>query len=188
MELLLTSVFIGIGLAMDCLAVSIAAGAHLKVSRLRTALTLAVFFGAFQTGMTLAGYLLSSGFAPLISAYDHWVAAALLFAIGGKMVWEGAHDGNPEDAPDILNLPAVTVLAVATSIDALAVGIRVAMLDMPVLLPALIIGVVAALFSVTGVFAGGKLGHVLGRRADIPGGVILVLIGMRILFEHTIAA
>lgn len=188
MELLLTSVLIGIGLSMDCLAVAIAAGAHLKVSRLKTALILALFFGGFQAGMILAGFFLAAGFATLISAYDHWVAALMLFAIGGKMIYEGVHDGEEEEDVDVLNLPAVTYLAIATSIDALAVGISLAFLSMPVLLPALIIGAVAALFSCAGVFLGGRLAHVLGRRADIAGGLILILIGARILLEHTMWA
>jgi len=89
MELLLTSVLTGIGLSMDCFAVAIAAGAHLRAGRLKTAGILAVFFGGFQAAMTLAGYFLASGFAPLISAYDHWIAASMLLAIGGKMLDEG---------------------------------------------------------------------------------------------------
>ena len=186
MELLLTSVLIGISLSMDCLAVAIAAGAHLRASRIRTAFILAVFFGGFQTGMTLIGYYLSAGFAPLIAAYDHWIAAIMLFAIGGMMLWEGLHDGEDEEPPDVLNLPAVTWLAVATSIDALAVGISFAFLNVPVLSPAIIIGIVAAAISCAGVYLGGKLSHVLGKRADIAGGLILILIGVRILLEHTI--
>ncbi|HOX36227.1 MAG TPA: manganese efflux pump MntP family protein [Methanoregulaceae archaeon] len=188
MDLLLTSFLIGIGLSMDCLAVAIAAGAHLKVSRLKTAAILALFFGAFQAGMTLAGFFLASGFASLISDFDHWVAALMLFAIGGKMIYEGVHDGEEEEIPDVMNLAAVTYLAVATSIDALAVGISFAFLGMPVLSPAIIIGVVAALVSCAGVFLGGRLAHVLGRRADIAGGLILILIGLRILLEHMILA
>jgi putative Mn2+ efflux pump MntP len=188
MELLLISVLLGIGLSMDCLAVAIAAGAHLRASRIKTAFILAIFFGGFQAGMTLAGYFLSAGFASLISAYDHWVAAFMLFAIGGKMLWEGIHDGEEEEAPDILNLPEVTWLAVATSIDALAVGISFAFLTMPVLVPALIIGIVAAIISCAGVFLGGRLAHILGKRADIAGGLILILIGIRILLEHTVWA
>lgn len=184
MELLLISFLIGIGLSMDCLAVAIAAGAHLHVNRLRTALTLALFFGVFQAGMTLAGFLLGAGFTSLTAAYDHWVAAFMLFAIGGKMVAEGIRDGEDENVPEVLNLPAVTYLAIATSIDALAVGISFAVLNTPVLVPALVIGIVAAVVSYAGVYLGGKLAHVLGRRVDIAGGLILVLIGVKILLEH----
>ena len=186
MELILTSALIGIGLSMDCLAVAFAAGAHLKVSRLETAAILALFFGVFQTGMTLAGYSLASGFAPLISAYDHWIAAIMLIAIGAKMIIEGVKGEDEEEDLNVLSISAVTCLAIATSIDALAVGIGFAFLAMPVLVPALIIGVVAALFSCAGVFLGGRLAHVFGSRVDIAGGLILILIGARILLEHTI--
>ena len=122
MDLIITSVFIGIGLAMDCLAVSFAVGAHQKTSRLRAAIILALFFGGFQGGMTLLGWLAGTGFADTIAAFDHWVAAGLLFIIGGKMIFDGIKDGLEEEAPDVFNLVIVLILAVATSIDALAVG------------------------------------------------------------------
>jgi putative Mn2+ efflux pump MntP len=108
----------------------------------------------------------------------------MLFLIGGKMVMEGVRDGEEGGAPDVVNILAVTYLAIATSIDALAVGISFAFLNMPVLVPALIIGAISAGVSWTGVFLGGKLGHLLGRRMDIIGGLILILIGIRILLEH----
>lgn len=187
-ELLFTSALIGIGLSMDCFAVAIAAGAHLRASRIRTALVLALFFGGFQAGMMLAGFFAASGFARLISAYDHWIAAGLLFAIGGKMILEGVRDGDDQETPDIMDLFSVTWLAIATSIDALAVGISFAFLEEQVLVPALIIGTIAALVSCAGVYLGGKLAHILGKRADIAGGLILVLIGIRILLGHTVWA
>ena len=177
---------IAIGLAMDCFPVPIAAGARMRAGRLRTAATLALFFGAFQAGMTLAGFFLAAGFSSVIDAYDHWVAAGLLFIIGGKMIAEGIRNDGEEEAPDILDIPAVTYLAIATSIDALAIGISLAFLNEPVFFPALVIGIVSAVFSVAGVALGGKLARVLGRRVDIAGGLILVLIGARILMEHMV--
>jgi len=171
---------------MDCLAVSFAVGAHQKTSRIRAALILALFFGGFQGGMTLLGWLLGSGFADAIAAYDHWVAAGLLFIIGGKMIIDGIKDGHEEEAPDVFNLVAVFILAVATSIDALAVGLSFSLLHIFPLIPALIIGLVSAIFSVGGVYSGGKIGHILGKRVDILGGVILTLIGIRILLEHLV--
>ncbi len=98
MDLIFTSVLIGIGLAMDCLAVSFAVGAHQKTSRIRAAFILALFFGGFQGGMTLLGWLAGTGFADAISSYDHWVAAGLLFIIGGKMIIDGIKDGHEEEA------------------------------------------------------------------------------------------
>ncbi|HOJ95359.1 MAG TPA: manganese efflux pump MntP family protein [Methanospirillum sp.] len=186
MDLLFTSVFIGIGLAMDCLAVSFAVGGHQKSSRLRAALILALFFGGFQSGMTLLGWLLGSGFADAIAAFDHWVAAGLLFIIGGKMILDGIKDGHEEEAPDIFNLVAVLILAVATSIDALAVGLSFALLHITPLIPAFIIGLISGFFSIGGVFTGGKVGHLVGKRIDLLGGCILILIGVRIVLEHTI--
>jgi manganese efflux pump family protein len=185
MESILSFVLIGLALAMDCLAVSFTIGACLGARRLEAALILGLMFGLFQAGMTLLGWLLGSGFASIIMAYDHVVASGLLFLIGAKMIIEGIRDGGSEKPPDIFSLTTVTLLAVATSIDALAVGISFAFLQVSPLLPAVIIGMIAAAVSVTGVFAGGKAGNVLGRRVDIVGGVILILIGIRILIEHT---
>ncbi|NLW77764.1 MAG: manganese efflux pump [Methanomicrobiales archaeon] len=186
MELLFTSILLGIGLAMDCLAVSFAVGAHQKTSRIKAAFILALFFGGFQGGMTVLGWLLGTGFADFISEYDHWVAFGLLFIIGGKMVYEGVQDGEEETAPDVFNLVAVLILAIATSIDALAVGLSFAFLQIFPIIPAIIIGIISGIFATAGVYTGGRLGHLLGRRVDIVGGIILVLIGLRIILEHTV--
>ncbi|MDD1714671.1 MAG: manganese efflux pump MntP family protein [Methanoregulaceae archaeon] len=187
MNLLPSLVLIGLALAMDCLAVSFTIGACQRTRKLEAALILGLMFGLFQAGMTLLGWLLGSGFASSISAYDHVVASALLFLIGAKMIIDGIRDGGGESPPDIFSLPTVILLAVATSIDALAIGISFAFLQVSPILPAVVIGVIAAGVSVIGVFAGGKAGRVLGRRVDIIGGVILILIGIRILVEHTMA-
>jgi manganese efflux pump family protein len=184
MELYLTSFLIGIGLAMDCLAVSFAVGTHQKSARIRAALILALFFGGFQCGMTLLGWLLGTGFADMISIYDHWIASFLLFIIGGKMLIEGIRNENEGDVPDIFNLVVILTLSVATSIDALAVGISYAVLNISPLIPSIIIGLVSGVVSISGVYGGGKAGHILGNRVDILGGVILLLIGVKILFEH----
>ncbi len=186
MESFYTYLFIALGLAMDCLAVSFAAGTSSRVSRLRTAGTLAIFFGGFQCGMTFIGWALGTGFAELISAYDHFVAAGLLWIIGIKMIFEGIGNNSREEPPDVIHLIPVFVLAIATSIDALAVGIGFAFLQVDPLLPAAVIGIVAALVSVAGVCFGGKAGHILGRKVDIFGGMVLILIGVKILLEHTI--
>jgi len=185
MELYLTSLLIGIGLSMDCLAVSFAVGTHQKSARIKAALILALFFGGFQCGMTLFGWFLGTGFADLISTYDHWIASFLLFIIGGKMLIEGLRNDNKKDAPDIFNLVAILTLSVATSIDALAVGISYAVLNISPLIPSMIIGLVSGIVSISGVYSGGKAGHILGTRVDILGGLILILIGLKIIFEHT---
>lgn len=183
MEDLVTFVLIGIGLAMDCFAVSLAVGASRPASRYRTALLLAAVFGFFQGGMTLAGWGLGIGFASYISAYDHWVAFLLLAGIGAKMIREGVREDG-ERTPAALTLATVTLLAIATSIDALAVGISFAFLDLFPLVPALIIGIISLVFSLCGVIFGTKLEDLIGRKADILGGVILIFIGVRVLFTH----
>ena len=185
MEIIYTSFLIGLGLAMDCLAVSFAAGAREKKTKLKAALVLAIFFGGFQTGMTLAGWFFGTGFTDFISSYDHWIASSLLIIIGLKMCREGLEEECPEKEPDIFHIFSVLTLAVATSIDALAVGISFAFLKVSPIIPALIIGLVTAVVSVGGVYAGGKAGHILGRRVDILGGIILILIGFHIILEHT---
>ncbi len=186
MDILITSVLIGLGLAMDCMAVSFAAGANQRTARFTTAITLATFFGGFQCGMTILGWLLGNGFAEFISAYDHWIASGLLGIIGAKMLIEGVKDEKDENPPDVLHLIPVVILAIATSIDALAVGIGFAFLQVNPLLPAVIIGLVAALISVIGVYFGGKAGHILGKKVDILGGTILIAIGLKILLDHTL--
>ena len=185
MDIFLTSLLIGIGLSMDCLAVSFAVGAHQKSRRVQAALIVAIFFGGFQAGMTLLGWLLGTGFADLISSFDHWLAAALLFIIGLKMIHEGFTGPEAESSPDIFSFVPIVTLAIATSIDALAVGISYAFLQISPLIPSIIIGLVAAVFSVGGIITGGRIGHILGERVDILGGIILILIGIKIIIEHT---
>lgn len=182
---IIISALIGIGLAMDCFAVSLAIGANLTTSRFKTALIIAGFFGFFQFAMTLAGWFLGTGFSVFISAYDHWIAFLLLAAIGAKMIWESM-SGAEEDmaAKSSLTLAAVTVLAVATSIDALAAGISFAVLGFVPVIPAIIIGIISWIFAFCGVISGRQLGKLFGRRAELLGGIILILIGVRILLEH----
>jgi manganese efflux pump family protein len=187
---LLLPVLIGIALSMDCFAVSLAIGTATRTKLLRAALIIAFAFGFFQTGMTLLGWAAGAGFAGLIAGYDHWVAFILLAVIGGKMIHEGQE---PADEDDEETLPAlrfvpVIVLSFATSIDALAVGLSFALLRMEVLVPALIIGIVAFLISFTGVITGLQLKSLLGKRIEILGGLILILIGLNILVTHLSAA
>ncbi|NLV28361.1 MAG: manganese efflux pump [Methanomicrobiales archaeon] len=182
MEVVSTSLLIGVGLAMDCLAVSFAAGAHQRTSRIKAAAILALFFGGFQCGMTLLGWVLGTGFAEIVNTYDNLVAAALLFIIGGKMTYEGFSD-RKEESPDIFNILAIITLSIATSIDALAVGIGFAFLEIIPLIPSFIIGIISAVFSVAGIYTGGKVGHLLGKKVDILGGFILILIGLKVFFQ-----
>ena len=172
--------FIAVGLSMDAFAVSIAKGMCVKGNRLRCALMLAFWFGAFQALMPLLGWLSGSLFESLITAIDHWIAFILLALIGGNTV-----RGEDEDDADCnLALPHVLLLAVATSIDAFAVGITFAFLKVDILSSIAIIGVTTFVLCFAAVYLGSKLGSLLKKYAGILGGVILILIGARILIEH----
>lgn len=178
-ELLLLSV----GLAADAFAVSLCRGLAMKRLDGRRALLIAFFFGGFQALMPLAGWLLGSSFAGAIAAWDHWVAFLLLALIGGKMIKESFSGGEEKDADDF-RVRALLLLAVATSIDALAVGITFAVLeDVNVLFSASVIGIVTFLLSLCGVIAGNRFGARFRGKAELIGGVILVGIGAKILLE-----
>jgi putative Mn2+ efflux pump MntP len=181
---LLTPALIGIGLSMDCFAVSLAIGTTTKTRLIYAAVIIALCFGAFQAGMTVIGWAAGVSLIGLISAYDHWVAFILLAIVGGKMIWEGVR-GEEDEAPlESIRIVPVIVLSFATSIDALAVGISFGVLQTAVLIPALMIGIVCFGISFAGVMLGERLESFLGNKMEIFGGIILILIGLRILTEH----
>ena len=183
LELLLLAV----SLAMDCFTVSIASGILLHRIQGRTFLTMAFFFGLFQGLMPLGGWLVASRFSHLIVAYDHWIAFALLVFLGGRMIHEGWHSEGPASF-DPTRLKVVLTLAVATSIDALAVGITFAFTGMQtlqeVLMPAGVVGITSFLFSLLGSCIGVYCGRRFRLRVEVWGGLILILIGTKILVEH----
>jgi putative Mn2+ efflux pump MntP len=179
----LTVCLIAVGLAMDCFAVSLCKGLATKAGRTKTAFLMALSFGIFQAGMPLIGYAAGIYLLDVISGYDHWIAFGLLGAVGSKMLWESLKGGEGESCSS-LGLRELLVLSVATSIDALAVGLSFAFLHIPILFAAGIIGVVSFLFSLTGFFLGRKAGEKFGGYAEIAGGLILVGIGVKILSEH----
>lgn len=178
---------IAAGLSMDAFAVSICKGLGMKKVNLKVAFVLALFFGGFQALMPLIGWALGSQFLWLISPIDHWIAFVLLAVIGGKMLWEALHDEEGEDdgrPADKIDLGEFFILAVATSIDALAVGISFAALAVNIVPSILIIGVVTFCFTIAGVFVGNFFGSRYEKPASIVGGVVLILIGLKILLEH----
>lgn len=178
---------IAVGLSMDAFAVSICKGLGMKKVNLKVAFVLALFFGGFQALMPLIGWALGSQFLWLISPIDHWIAFVLLAVIGGKMLWEAFHDEEGEDdgkPADKIDLGEFFILAVATSIDALAVGISFAALAVDIVPSILIIGVVTFCFTIAGVFVGNFFGSRYEKPASIVGGVVLILISLRILLEH----
>ncbi len=182
LELLFTSV----GLSMDAFAVALCKG--LKMTRInwKHTLIIGLFFGGFQALMPLLGWLLGVQFEKLITGFDHWVVFGLLAFIGGKMIWEALKEGEEGEACGCggLDLKELLVLAVATSIDALAVGISFAFLQVDILPAVATIGVTTFLLSVVGVAVGNRFGVKYKKRAGLAGGIILVLIGVKILLEH----
>lgn len=179
----LSVVLIAVGLAMDALAVAICKGLSLRRPSVRDILIVGIWFGAFQALMPVIGFYLGSAMYDLISDYDHWIAFILLALIGINMVREGL-SGEEEDSDADVGPRAMLPLAVATSIDALAVGITFAMTEGSVAGPAVVIGVVTFLLSAIGVKAGSYLGARFGSVAEVVGGAILVLMGLKILLEH----
>ncbi len=180
---LVTPLLIGIGLAMDCFAVSLAIGAGKPANRVTAALMVGLFFGGFQAGMTLIGWGTGEALLTRIERFGPIIASALLLFIGVRMIREGLEEGASEGSEKQLSLVPLTVLALATSIDALAVGFGIAALNQPILNSSLIIGVVSLLFSVAGILLGVQLARILGRKVEILGGVVLIGIGIRILLE-----
>ena len=174
---------LAVGLAMDAFAVSICNGLSIRKLNLRHMVIVGLWFGAFQALMPLLGYVLGSAFTQLVQALDHWIAFVLLLIIGGNMIRE-AFSGDEEEVSPSLAVPGMFLLAVATSIDALAVGITFAFLRVNIWLAVAIIGVCTFVISAAGV----KIGNVFGARfkskAELLGGVVLVLIGAKILLEH----
>ncbi|MEI8331289.1 MAG: manganese efflux pump MntP family protein [Methanomicrobiales archaeon] len=181
---LLTPAVIGIGLSMDCFAVSLAIGVTTKTRLVYAAVIIAIFFGVFQAGMTAIGWVSGSSVIGLISAYDHWIAFILLAIVGGNMMWEGIHGGEENAHIEVIHLAPVIILSLATSIDALAVGISFGVIQTAILVPALIIGIVCCVFSFAGVLLGEWLEDILGSKLEILGGLILILIGTNILAGH----
>lgn len=188
MEYLVEFLLLGVGLAMDAFAVSICKGLAMRKVNKKQAVIIALFFGGFQAIMPVIGWLLCKGFQTYIEAFDHWIAFALLAFIGMKMIIETLSEKEEDvvvekmDPP--LDMKEMLMLAIATSIDALAVGISLAALDRPIVESATIIGVVTFIISIVGVYIGNFFGNRYKKRAELAGGIILVLIGVKILCEH----
>ena len=179
---------LGIGLAMDAFAVSVCKGLGMRRLNKKQALIIGLYFGGFQALMPLIGWLLGSQFQKYITSIDHWIAFILLSFIGGKMMIEAIREWNEEETVDVMDAPLdhknMLVLAVATSIDALAVGITFAFLDTPIIEAITIIGITTMVISIIGVVVGNFFGSRYKSKAEFIGGLILVLLGLKILLEH----
>jgi len=179
---IITVFMIAIGLAMDSLAVSISGGIVMRPFCMRQSMRLALTMGIFQGGMTLLGWLLGIRFSSYITAFDHWIAFVLLGFLGGKMIHESF--GKEEATISSFSAKTLITLGVATSIDALAVGVSMAFLKTSIYLPAFIIGCVTFFLSLIGVISGYRFGKIKGVNVERLGGIILIAIGTKILIEH----
>ena len=176
---------LGVGLSMDAFAVSVCKGLGMRKLNKKQAVIIGLYFGGFQALMPLIGCLLGSQFQKYITSIDHWIAFGLLAFIGGHMLWE-VWKGDDEEAEEAgpLRLGELTLLAIATSIDALAVGITFAFLGVNIVSAISIIGCTTFVLSGVGAMVGYRFGLRYKKKAEIAGGVILILIGLKILLEH----
>ena len=177
-------IFIAIGLAMDAFAVSVCKGLSMKKMSWKKAIIIALYFGIFQALMPVIGYALGIGFEESIKFIDHWIAFGLLAFIGGNMIKESLSKDEDDNQNDDVNFKTMVVLAVATSIDALAVGVTFAFLNVNLILVISIIGVLTFIISLLGVKIGNVFGDKFEKKAELAGGIILILIGLKILLEH----
>ncbi len=177
-------VLIAIGLAMDAFAVSITSGLAIKEAKVNDALKMALSFGLFQAIMPAVGWWIGIGLRDFISGVDHWIAFGLLLFVGCKMIYEAVTVKPHKREINSLNFYFILVLSIATSIDALAVGVSFALLGVSIILPIIIIGSITFLLSFFGFVAGSKFGRLLGKKVEIAGGIVLISIGIKILADH----
>ena len=178
---------IGVGLSMDAFAASVCKGLNMRRMNIKNMLVIGLFFGGFQALMPAVGWVLGKQFENYITSVDHWVAFALLVFIGGKMIYDVFEDKGEDDYGEKtvrVDVKEIFTLAIATSIDALAVGISFAFLQVDIVKAASVIGITTFLLSAVGVAVGNIFGAKYEKKATLAGGIILVLIGLKILLEH----
>jgi putative Mn2+ efflux pump MntP len=179
----LTTVLIALSLAMDSFSVSIVHGLANKSFTPANGFKLGISFGLFQAIMPILGWLAGVNIIHFISAFDHWIALGLLCFIGLKMIYESTKKGS-EKLINSLSIKTLLILSIATSIDALAVGMSLSFLNVPIMAPAIITGLVTFSLSFVGVYLGNRFGRIIGSKVEVLGGAILIVIGLRILLEH----
>lgn len=179
-----TILLIAVGLAMDCFAVSLGIGTARQANASRPVFRLSFHFGLFQALMTVLGWLAGSSVAQLIASVDHWIAMGLLALVGGRMIRSGLDPTEVTHRNDPSRGYTLVMLSVATSIDAMAVGLSLAMLGVDILRASLTIGLVASGLSLIGLMIGHRLGQTFGKRMEILGGALLIGIGLRVLITH----
>ena len=181
---LITIIIVALGLAMDAFAVAVASGLAIKKLQIGYALRIAIFFGAFQAIMPVVGWLAGLSLREMISDFDHWIAFGLLSIIGAKMIYESFKLGGHKKQIDPLSLGVLLMLAIATSIDALAVGVTFGFLNVAIVWPVIIIGLITLVTSFVGVYIGDKFGHIFESKIELAAGLVLIAIGLKILLEH----
>ena len=179
-------IILSIGLAMDAFAVSICKGLSMKKMKWKNAVMVGLYFGIFQALMPVIGYLLGVNFQSKIANIDHWIAFILLGIIGINMIKEATSKENDVSSNDSVHFRDMIILAIATSIDALAVGITFAFLKVNIVLAVTLIGVITFVISIMGVKMGNIFGDKYEKKAEFTGGTILILLGVKILVEHLI--
>jgi putative Mn2+ efflux pump MntP len=180
----LSILLIALGLAMDAFAVALGVGTTRKHVWFRPGFRLSFHFGLFQFLMPVIGWTLGTTVVQFIASYDHWIAFGLLAYVGVRMIKESFGEGDNQNSSDPTRKGMLVMLAVATSIDAFAVGLSLAMLKIPILYPSIVIGVVAAAMTVVGLALGHQLGSKFGKRMELVGGLVLIGIGLRVLITH----
>lgn len=176
-------ILIGVGLAMDAFAVSVCKGLSMKKINWKKAITVGLYFGIFQALMPIIGYLLGETFGDFVVKIDHWITFILLSIIGVNMIKEALEE-EQENYNDKLDFKTMSVLAIATSIDAFAIGVMFAFLQINILFAISIIGVITFIICLIGVNIGNRFGSKYGCKAEFVGGMILIIIGCKILLEH----
>jgi putative Mn2+ efflux pump MntP len=182
----LAVVGIALALSMDAFAVSVTSGLAIHRLKVENALKIALFFGAFQALMPIVGWLCGYAVREKLAVFDHWIAFILLAAVGIKMLMESRSLGAEASRGDPLNVYLLLMLAIATSIDALAVGLSLSFIKIVVYTPALIIGAITFGVSFAGVYIGNKTGHFFEKKMEVAGGLILIAIGIKIVVEHLV--
>jgi len=180
-------IIIAVGLSMDAVAVSISSGMRLNTIRFRDAAKIALFFGVFQAVMPVIGWYAGSHIVRFISYYDHWIAFGLLAFVGFKMIWESFRADGQKSNVNPLDLKVLLLLAIATSIDALAVGLGFAILNVNIVSAISIIGIITFVLSLIAVYVGKFCSCRFGKRVELLGGLILIGIGLKILIQHLLA-
>lgn len=180
---ILSIFIIALGVAMDAFAAAIGKGLDMNKIDIKWSLIVALFFGAFQAFMPILGWFLGGQFHNYIQDFDHWIAFILLAIIGGKMIWESRKE-ECEEPQNKRSFKELIILSIATSVDALAVGVTFAILKIDIVVSSIIIGLVTFALSFLGVLLGNKFGCQYKHKAELFGGIILILIGVKILCEH----